>query len=106
MMQLARHGYFTLEDVVDRMATAPAQLYNISRRGRLHDRYMADIVVVDPDADYEISDADVLSRCGWTPYRGMRLNFRVEQTWVNGTLAYDRGRFTDRQVALPVRFDV
>ena len=106
MMQLARHGYFTLEDVVEKMATAPAQLYNISRRGRIADRYMADVVVVDPDADYEISDEDVLSTCGWTPYRGMRLNFRVERTWVNGTLAYDRGRFTDRQVALPVRFDV
>ena len=88
------------------MATAPAYLYNISRRGRLADRYMADVVVVDPDADYEITDADVISRCGWTPYRGMRLNYRVEQTWVNGTLAYDRGRFTEAQVALPVRFDV
>lgn len=106
MMQMAREGYFTLEDVVEKMATAPAHLYNISRRGRLADRYMADVVVVDPDADYEITDADVISRCGWTPYRGMRLNYRVEQTWVNGTLAYDRGRFTEAQVALPVRFDV
>lgn len=106
MMQLAGKGYFTLEDVVDKMAAAPARLYGISRRGYLRQQYMADIVVVNPDADYTITRNDVIGPCGWSPYEGMRLHFRVEQTWVNGELAYINGKFTDRQIPLAIRFDI
>lgn len=106
MLQLARKGYFTIEDVVEKMCAAPARLYNISRRGQLRQGYMADIVIIDPDADYTISSADVISTCGWTPFDGMRMNFRVEQTWINGQPAYVDGEFTGLQTALPVRFDV
>ncbi len=106
MMQLASKGYFTLEDVVEKMAAAPARLYNVSRRGYIRQKYMADIVVVNPDADYTITRDDILSACGWSPYEGMRLHYRVEQTWVNGQLAYVDGRFTNAQTPLAVRFDV
>lgn len=112
MLQLAKQGHFSYEDVVARMCNAPAMLFNVDRRGFIRTHYWADIVVVDPDADYEISSADVISRCGWTPYEGIRLNFRVEQTWVNGQLAYVNGQaspdgkphFTGKQTPLAVRF--
>lgn len=105
MLQLAREGHFGYDRVVECMCAAPAEIFGVSRRGYLRPNYWADIVVVDPDADYEITDDMVLSRCGWTPYRGQRLNFRVEQTWVNGTLAYDNGKFTGKQTPLPLRFN-
>lgn len=66
---------------------------------------MADLVVVNPDDDYVISNDDVISLCGWTPYEGMRLRFRVEQTWVNGEPAYVNGSFTGLQTPLAIRFD-
>lgn len=106
MLQLTRKGIFMIEDVVDRMSSAPARLYKMSRRGYIRPLYMADLVIVDPDADYTLSSKDVLSPCGWTPYEGMRLNFRVEQTWVNGKPAYVNGKFTGEQTALALRFDV
>lgn len=106
MLQLTRKGLFTIEDVVEKMAGAPARLYRMSRRGYIRPQYMADLVIVDPDADYTISREDVISSCGWTPYEGMRLNFRVEQTWVNGQPAYVDGKFTGQQTPLALRFDV
>ena len=105
MMQLAGKGYFTLEYVVEKMAAAPARLYGISRRGYLRQQYMADIVVVNPDDDYTITRDDIISPCGWSPYEGMRLRYRVEQTWVNGQPAYINGTFTNRQTPLAIRFD-
>ncbi len=105
MMQLAGKGYFTLEDVVEKMAAAPARLYGISRRGYLRQQYMADIVVVNPDDYYTITRDDIISPCGWSPYEGMRLRYRVEQTWVNGQPAYINGTFTNRQTPLAIRFD-
>lgn len=106
-LQLARDGHFAYEKVVERMCNNPALLYNIDRRGFLRPNYWADIVVVDPDTDREITDSDVVSACGWTPFAGMRTSFAVEQTWVNGRLAYDSRRpdpFTGDQTALAVRF--
>lgn len=106
MLQLTRSGLLTIEDVVERMSGAPSRLYRMSRRGYIRPHYMADIVIVDSDADYTVTSGDVVSACGWSPYEGMRLNFRVEQTWVNGEPAYVDGKFTGRQTALALRFDV
>lgn len=105
MLTLASQGHFTLEDVVERMASAPAKLYGVTRRGFIRQHYGADLVIVDPNADYVPTAADVISRCGWSPYEGMRLKYRVEQTWINGHPAYVDGEFTELHTALPVRFD-
>lgn len=104
MLQLTRKGIFTIENVVDKMCSAPARLYNIEHRGYLRPGHYADIVVVNPDVDYTVAADQVLSPCGWTPYEGMNLNFAVEQTWVNGTQVYANGTFTNQRSARPLRF--
>lgn len=107
ILQLARKGYFTYEKVVEKMCNNPALLYNVDRRGFIRLHYWADLVIIDPDVDHTISNDDVISSCGWTPYAGQTVNFKVEQTWVNGRLAYDSRRqnpFTGEQTALPIRF--
>lgn len=73
------------EVVVHRMATAPADLFGISRRGRLRPGYFADMVLVEHlDVPHVVADADVLSLCGWTPMNGTPLHHGVVRTWVNG----------------------
>lgn len=108
MLQMTKQGLLTLEKVVEKMANNPAVLFNIDRRGFIRPGYWADIVVVDPKADYNINNEQVISRCGWTPFAGMKLNFRVAQTWVNGRLAYDsslQNPFTNRAIPLAIRFN-
>lgn len=87
------------------MCRRPAELFDIDRRGRLQAGYYADIVLVDCKADHVISDSDVVSRCGWTPMADVRTSHRVAETWVNGTLAYHDGFFTDARAAMALRFD-
>ena len=41
-------------------------------------------VVRRDDAGHTISDADVISKCGWTPFDGTVMHHRVERTFVNG----------------------
>lgn len=104
MLQLAREGVLTVETVVERMCAAPAQLFHVERRGALRRGYYADLVVVEPTPDYQISHADVVSRCGWTPYNGFTLSHRVAQTWVNGVAAYVDGQFTAANAARALTF--
>ncbi|MDE6283293.1 MAG: dihydroorotase [Muribaculaceae bacterium] len=108
MLQLAREGHFTYERVVEKMCNNPALLYGVDRRGFIRIHYWADLVIVNPDACEVIKNSDVISSCGWTPYADTTLNFKVEQTWVNGRLAYDSRRpdpFTGLETALPIRFN-
>ena len=72
-------------EVVRRMAAAPASLYGIDRRGLLRQGYYADLVLVEAlDRPHVITDADVLSPCGWTPAAGLGVSHRVARTIVNG----------------------
>ena len=91
MLEQAAQGAFDIHTVVRVMCHAPAGLWRIDRRGYLRRGYHADIAVVNPSAPHTITDADVVSRCGWTPYRGHTTRFAIEQTWVNGHLAFSAG---------------
>ena len=92
MLEMARDGVFTPAQVVEKMCHAPARLYRIARRGYLRPGYYADVVVVHCDPEgHVVSDADVVSRCGWTPFVGANMHHSVKRTYVNGELAYCDG---------------
>jgi dihydroorotase len=107
MLQLAKEGHFTFETVVEKMANNPAVLFGVDRRGFIRAGYWADLVVVDQKCRYTITNEQVISRCGWTPFAGRELSFRIAQTWVNGRLAYDSSLPTPFTAATPlaVRFN-
>jgi dihydroorotase len=93
MLTLASRGIGTVDQVVRMLTSAPSDLYGISNKGRLAVGQDADLVLVDLDADYEVLDADMQSKCGWTPYAGERFRGRVEHVFVGGVLALrDRER--------------
>ena len=48
-MELVRGGVLSMEQLVQKMCHAPAELYNIERRGYLRPGYQADLVLVNPD---------------------------------------------------------
>ena len=97
-------GHFS-EDTVQRVMCAnPASIYHIDRRGSLLPGYYADITLVDTVKPYTVSDADVISKCGWTPMSGVTLTRRVASTWINGQEAYAHGRFTGTARAMPLVF--
>ncbi len=72
-------------DTVLRMAHAPAVLFGIDGRGVLAPGRYADLVLVKRlDESRVITDADVLSLCGWTPLQGTATGHSVVRVWVNG----------------------
>ncbi|MDO4510929.1 MAG: dihydroorotase [Bacteroidales bacterium] len=96
MLELAHQGICTTEVVVEKMCHAPAALYRIAQRGYLRPGYKADIAVVKPVPEgHTITDADVVSRCGWTPLNGYTVHHQVAMTMVNGTVAYKDGKVNE-----------
>ncbi|MDE5608003.1 MAG: amidohydrolase family protein [Muribaculaceae bacterium] len=87
------------------MSENPARIFGIVNRGFLLAGFRADIVRVRRCQEpVTITDADVISRCGWTPYAGMQTHYKVIATWVNGHKTFDNGTISDRSAAAPLRF--
>lgn len=72
--------------VVRLMCHNPADILGIDRRGYLREGYYADLAIVAriPLPGRRVTDADVVSRCGWTPLDGHTLTWAVKRTVVNG----------------------
>lgn len=67
-----------------KMATEPARIFGLEKRGVIAPGFKPEMVMVEyiPDG-YTVSDADVLSKCGWTPIAGRRLYHRVRRTFIS-----------------------
>ncbi len=89
MLGLVDEGVLSLERMVSLMCHNPASLLHIDRRGYLREGYHADLVLVRPNAPWQVTRECIQSKCGWSPRMGDTLNWRVERTWVNGQQVWD-----------------
>lgn len=78
-------GLFDTDTIVRLMCHNPALLYGIQGRGDIAPRMYADIAHIRRVTPYAVHDADVVSRCAWTPLDGHTLRYRVIDTWLNGS---------------------
>ena len=103
MLTHVRNGRLSLEKLVKLMSENPANIYNISRKGKIAVGYDADFCLVDLNAEYTMHDSLTFCKSGWTPYDGMKFKGRVLQTFVRGQKVFDEGTFTKIQ-AKPLEF--
>ena len=104
IMELVREGVLSMEQLVQKMCHAPAELYNIERRGYLRPGYQADLVLVNPDHEWTVTADCVLSKCGWSPMEGQKFHSRVEKTFVNGNLVYRDNKVDESHRGQELRF--
>ena len=98
-------GIVTPARAAELMSHNPATLYRINRRGFLKPGYKADIVRVKHlETPHVISDEDVVSRCGWTPFAGVPVDYEVVTTLVNGKVAFENGTVTNTIAGEPLTF--
>ena len=92
LFELVHEGVLTVEQLVQKMCHAPAELYQIEKRGYIRPGYWADLVLVNPNSEWTVTADCIQSKCGWSPMEGKCFHARVEKTFVNGTLAYADGK--------------
>ena len=85
MIDAMHQGKVSLGRLVDLVATAPARVFGLDRKGTLAPGSDADIVLLDLDRQWTITNDSVLSKIGWTPYHGRTITGAVDRTLVRGT---------------------
>ena len=92
LFELVHEGVLTVEQLVQKMCHAPAELYQIEKRGYIRPGYWADLVLVNPNKEWTVTSDCIQSKCGWSPMEGCHFHAQVEKTFVNGVLAYADGK--------------
>jgi dihydroorotase len=104
MLKFVKEKKITIEEVVEKMCHNPAICFQIEKRGFIKEKY-ADLVLVDIEKEYEVTEGKILSKCGWSPFVGEKLNGQVEYTIVNGHIAYEKGVFDESKKGMRLVFN-
>ncbi|MCW3788380.1 dihydroorotase [Plebeiibacterium sediminum] len=105
MLEMAKDGIFTYEQVVNKMCHAPAQLFQVKNRGFIREGYKADLVIIDPESEWTVSSDNIVSKCGWSPFEGQSFSHKVSHTFVNGHLAFNNGIFNENKMGERLTFN-
>ncbi len=92
LLDAAAAGRISYERIVELYSEIPARLYGLApRKGSLAPGADADLALVDPHERWTVSDSDIRSKAGWSPYTGRELTGRAVRTYLRGRAVMDRG---------------
>ncbi len=98
-------GKMSLEKIVEKMCHAPADCFNVEKRGYLDEGNWADVVIVDLEKTTAVSKENILYKCEWSPLEGQILRGSIDATIVSGHLAYENGQFFADKMGERLLFD-
>ncbi len=88
--ELVGGGLLDLPTLLVRMSAAPARIFNLPG-GSLAPGSPADVVIIDPDARWEVRPESFHSKSRNTPFGGRQLTGRADATIVRGQVVFQRG---------------
>jgi dihydropyrimidinase len=86
-------GRVTTERLVDLLATTPARLFGLERKGAIEVGRDADIVLFDPAARRTLRATDLHHTSDYTAYEGMEISGAVRTVFVRGRAVVADGAF-------------
>ncbi len=104
MLDHVNAGRMTLERFVDLTSHGPQRLFGIKGKGRIAAGYDADLTIIDLQREETITNDQIASRCGWTPYHGRKVKGWPVGTFVRGAKVMWDGEIMQPARGEPVAF--
>ena len=95
MFEAFHQGKISVEKIVEKMAHNPAKIFKIENRGFIKEGYYADLVIINPAKPWSVNKANILYKCGWSPFEGTNFKSRISHTFVNGQLVYENEKIKE-----------
>ena len=105
MLDQVNQGNCSIEQVVQWMCEAPAQVWDVVDKGRICVGYDADLVLVDLHKSAMIRDDEQETKSRWSPWNGRTLTGWPVQTWVRGQTVFRDGTIDERVRGRETLFD-
>jgi dihydroorotase len=105
MLDHVNKGRLSLQRFVELLCRDNAKLYGAIGKGEIRTGYDADFTIVDLNKQREITDSWIASRCGWTPFDGMKVQGWPIATIVRGQVVMREDQLLGKPSGRPVRFD-
>ncbi|MCI6006405.1 MAG: dihydroorotase [Blautia sp.] len=86
--ELVETGMLTIMDLVEKMSLNPAKILGLDS-GTLQEGHPADVIVVDPNAEYTIDKNKFVSKGKNTPFHGHRVKGKILFTICDSTIVYE-----------------
>lgn len=96
MLNLVNNGQITIERLAQLMSLNVAKRFGLKNKGKIAAGMDADLTIVDMNEEWTIKNEDQKSRCGYTPFNGLKLKGRPIMTIVQGKMAMREGKIFDR----------
>ena len=90
-------GRLMIERLVDLLATTPALLFGLTRKGAIEPGRDADLVLFDPAARRTLRASDLHHTSDYTPYEGFELTGAVRSVFVRGRPVIRDGAFVGQR---------
>ena len=86
--ELVHKGVIGLERLVEMCSANPARIFRLAGRGTLKPGSMADVTIIDPQAQWTYRGVDSRSKSRNSPFEGWQFTGRAVTTIVGGKIVY------------------
>lgn len=90
LLNAVNEGKITLAKVVELTSVNPAKIFAIKNKGRIEEGYDADLVIVDMELKKNVDNAELFTKCRWSPFNGKTLKGWPVMTIVNSEIVYNK----------------
>ena len=105
LLEMYHQGKISLEKIVEKTAHNVATCFQIDRRGFIREGYWADLVLVALNDPVKVTKANILYKCGWSPFEGQTFKADITHTFISGNLAYQKGKFMTNETGKRLAFN-
>jgi dihydroorotase-like cyclic amidohydrolase len=85
LLKARAEGKITLEQIIDKCFTKPSEIFGLPTDDATYIE-----VKMEP---YVIHNAELQTKCGWSPWDGEEMPGRVQKVVLHGTTVYENGEF-------------
>ena len=95
----------SLHDVVKLTSYNPIKIFKVKNKGMLKKGYDADLTFVNLSKTKKIDNKLVQSKCGWTPFHGMKITGWPIGTMIHGKKVFWNEKIIGKPLGMPLKFN-